>query len=83
MKKSPKIIKVGKKLLPQPIVLRDRKAAYLNNDCRNFIARTDITFTCRITYHMVSISTLVNLMADVKSVLNEDEFFGDTIDTPK
>ena len=32
---------------------------------------------------MVSISTLVNLMADVKSVLNEDEFFGDTVDTPK
>ena len=33
------------------------KDVYLNNDCWNFLACIDITFTCHITCHIVPIST--------------------------
>ena len=70
-------------MLLQPIVLRDRKAAYLNNDCKILLLVLTLHLLVVFLTLWCRFQTLINLLTDVKSILNEDEFFGDTVDTPK
>ena len=50
------------------------------NDHRSVI---DITFIPGMVFHMVAILTYNKGNADVENILNDDEFFGDIVDTPK
>ena len=43
----------------------------------------NITFISDIVPHMVPISTFTKIMADVGDILNDDDFFGDVVDTTK
>ena len=43
----------------------------------------DITFISDIVSPIVAISTCNKVMTDVENTLNNDDFFGDTIDTPR
>ena len=49
------------------------------NDYRSVI---NIAFISDIVLHMVAISTLIKIMADVGDILNDNELFGDIDDTP-
>ena len=50
------------------------------NDYRSII---DITFMSGVAFYMVAISTSKKIMAEVENKLNDDDFFGDIVDTPK
>ena len=32
---------------------------------------------------MAGIENIINIMADIENISNDDDFFGDTVDTPK
>ena len=43
----------------------------------------DITFISDSVSPIVAISTCNKVMTDVENILNDDDFFGDTVDTAK
>ena len=43
----------------------------------------DITYISDIVSPIVAISTCNKVMTDVENILNDDDFFGDTVDTPR
>ena len=43
----------------------------------------NVTFISDIVSHTVVIWHLIKAMTDVENILNNDEFFADTVDTPK
>ena len=56
------------------------KAPIKKNDYKSVI---DIPFISDIVSHLVAFRYLIKVMADVENIWNNDDFFGDTVDTPK